>query len=161
VAPGQEKHPILQGIEPKSIFGTTDVYTVKPLPAGSEVLVLGEVTETLEPNSPGITGPKNNPMMPVAWTKPYIYPENGTPGRVFTTTMGGSEDLAHEGTRRLIVNGALWALRMDNRIPAKTEVSLVGTYKPTRFKAMKNEQWKPGKLPAAYDPLAVPASGER
>src|SRR5438128_849069 len=50
VAPGQEKHPILRGIKSGDVFGTTDVYTAAP-PAGSTILVLGEVTETLQPDS--------------------------------------------------------------------------------------------------------------
>src|SRR5215831_17001403 len=47
VAKGQEHNPILKGIEPGSIFGTTDVYTVNlPLPGDCTPIVLGEVTET-------------------------------------------------------------------------------------------------------------------
>ena len=58
----------------------------------------------------------------------------GVKGRAFATTMGASQDLAHEGTRRLVVNGALWALGMEDRIPEKTNVDLVGTYSPTPFR---------------------------
>jgi type 1 glutamine amidotransferase len=132
VAPGQEKHPIFRGIEPASIFGTTDVYTANP-PKESTILVLGEVTETLQPDSKAVSGKKNDPMMPVAWTKPYTV-DGGKDGRAFCTTMGASQDLAFEGTRRLIVNGSLWALGLEEKIPAKTNVELVGEYKPTPFK---------------------------
>lgn len=131
-APGQEKNPILRGIEPGSIFGTTDVYTANP-PKESTIVVLGEVTETLQPDSKAVAGKKNDPMMPVAWTKNYAG-ESGKAGRAFCTTMGASQDLQWEGTRRLIVNGCLWALKIEEKIPEKTNVDLVGEYKPTPFK---------------------------
>ena len=147
---GAEKHPILKGIAAADIFGTTDVYTVKlPLPGDSAPLVLGEVTETLKPDSKAVSGKKNDPMMPVAWTKTYKT-EGGKSARVFTTTMGASQDLQWEGTRRLIVNGCLWALGLEEKIPAKTTVDLVGEFKPTMFRFKKNEEWKPGKLPEEY-----------
>lgn len=132
IAPGQEKNPILRGIEPGAIFGTTDVYTANP-PKESVILVLGEVTETLKPDSKAVTGKKNEPMMPVAWTKSYAG-ESGKVGRAFCTTMGASEDFAYEGTRRLIVNACLWGLKIEEKIPEKTNVDLVGEYKPTPFK---------------------------
>lgn len=147
VATGEEKHPILKGIVPGSIFGTTDVYTVKsPLPGDSKVLVLGEVTETLMPDSKAVSGKKNEPMMPVAWTKTYKG-ESGNTARIFTTTMGCGEDFLYEGTRRMLVNGCYWALAMDDKIADKSKVDLVGEYKPTKFKAKKSEEWKPGVKP--------------
>jgi type 1 glutamine amidotransferase len=149
VAKGEEKNPILKGIEAGSIFGLSDVYTVKlPLPGDSKPLVLGEVTETLENNSKAVQGKKNDPMMPVAWTKTYKT-ESGKSARVFATTMGASRDLG-EGTRRLIVNGCLWAMGLEEKIPDKTNVELVGGFTPTMFKFKKNEEWKPGKLPEEY-----------
>src|SRR5439155_13046415 len=94
----QTNHPILRGIRDGDIFGTTDVYTVRlPLPGDSKPLVLGQVTETLKPDSKAVEGKKNDPMMPVAWTKTYSIAEGKT-GRVFTTTMGASQDLLSEGT---------------------------------------------------------------
>lgn len=133
IAPGQEGHGIVKGIEPGSIFGTSDVYTVKlPLPGDSLPLVLGEVTETLQPDSKAVAGKKNDPMMPVAWTKTYQLP-GGEKGRVFTTTLGASQDLQWEGTRRLIVNGCLWAAGLEDKIPAKTDVTVVGTFAPLMY----------------------------
>ena len=133
-AKGQESHPILRGIKEGDIFGTTDVYTVTlPLPGDSTPIVLGQVTQTLEADSKPVEGKKNAPMMPVAWTKTY-QGANGKSGRVFTTTMGASKDLAWEGTRRMIVNGCLWAAGLEDRIPEKTTVDIVGTYEATPFK---------------------------
>lgn len=142
------KHPILKGIKDGEIFGTTDVYTVTlPLPGDSTPLVLGEVTETLQPDSKAVAGKKNNPMMPVAWTK--TYKGNGdTTGRVFTTTMGASQDFGFEATRRMIVNACFWAVGLEDLIPEKTNVTIVGEFKPTPFRFKKAEEWKPGVKPA-------------
>jgi type 1 glutamine amidotransferase len=135
IAPGQEKHPILRGIKNGDIFGTTDVYTVHlPLPGDTTPLILGQVTETLQSDSKPVEGKKNDPMMPVAWTKTYKG-ESGKSARVFTTTMGASQDLLSEGTRRLLVNGCYWALGMDDKIPERSNVELVGEYQPLPFKA--------------------------
>lgn len=132
IAPGQEKNPILQGIKNGDIFGTTDVYTASP-PPDSTILVLGQVTETLQPDSKPVAGKKNGPMMPVAWTRMYKT-DSGKTGRAFCTTMGASQDFVYEGTRRLIVNGCLWAVGLEEKIPEKTNVDLVGEYHPTPFK---------------------------
>ena len=147
-AKGQEGHPILRGIKDGEIFGTTDVYTVTlPLPGGSTVLVFGEVTETLKPDSKAVSGKKNDPMMPVAWTRTYKG-ESGQSGRVFTTTMGASQDFGFEATRRVIVNACFWAAGLEEKIPDKTNVEIVGEFKPTPFHFKKNEEWKPGVKPA-------------
>lgn len=141
---GQEGHGILKGIDAGSIFGTTDVYTVKtPLPGDSVALVMGETTETLKPDSSAVSGKS---MMPVAWTKTYKS-ESGKTARVFTTTMGCSQDFEFEGTRRMSVNACYWALGLEAKIPAKSNVELVGTYKATPFRGKKNEEWKPGVKP--------------
>ena len=145
IAPGQEKHAILRGLTPGDIFGTTDVYTVK-LNADCTPLVLGEVTETLKSDSPAAVGKKNNPMMPVAWTKAYNT-ASGKPAKVFTTTMGASQDLEFAGTRRMIVNAAYWCVGLEGEITDKLNVDIVGEYKPTAFRFKKNAEWKPGNTP--------------
>jgi hypothetical protein len=129
----QVSHPILRGIRDGDIFGTTDVYGVRlPLPGDSTPLVLGQVTETLDSDSNPVEGKKNDPLMPVAWTKTY-QAANGKTARVFTTTMGASQDIQWEGTRRMLVNACFWALGMENAIPLKSNVAIVGEFKPTRF----------------------------
>lgn len=148
VADGQSEHPILRGIKAGDIFGTTDVYGVRlPLPGDSQPLVLGQVTETLKDDSQPVAGAKNNPMMPVAWTKSYTG-ASGKTARVFTTTMGASEDLLWEGTRRMIVNACYWAAGLEGKIPEKSKVDLVGDFKPLHFsfggykKGVKPEELK-------------------
>jgi hypothetical protein len=136
IAPGAKDHPILRGIADGDIWGPSDVYGVRlPLPGDSMPLVLGQVLEGMKPDSPVVTGEdakKNEPMMPVAWTKTYSV-DGGPKGLVFTTTMGAAIDLASEGMRRLLVNACYWATGLEAAIPAKSAVEIVGTYEPTAF----------------------------
>jgi type 1 glutamine amidotransferase len=142
------KHPILKGIADGEIFGTTDVYTVTlPLPGDSVPLVLGEVVDSLQPDGKPVPGKKNDPMMPVAWVKTFKGSAE-KPARVFNTTMGASQDFGFEATRRMIVNACFWAVGLEDKIPDKTNVEIVGTFTPTRFRFKGDKDWKPGTKPA-------------
>jgi hypothetical protein len=133
IAPGAEGHPILRGIRDGDIWGPTDVYRVRlPLPDDSKQLVLGQVLEGMSPTDRPVSGPQNDPMMPVAWVKTFTG-KAGKPARVFTTTVGASQDLLSEGTRRMLVNACYWAVGLEDRIPAYSDVALVGAYKPLPF----------------------------
>ena len=127
-AAGQESHPILRGIKSGEIWGPTDVYRVRlPLPADTQTLVLGAVLTGMNETDPPLEGAKNDPLMPVAWTR--------TQGRrVFTTTMGSSQDLLNGPFRRMMVNSVYWALKMEDRIDPRASVAIVGEYKPLPFK---------------------------
>jgi hypothetical protein len=104
-----------------------------PLPGDSKPLVLGQVVDSLKPNGKPVAGKKNDPMMPVAWVKTYKG-KNGEVGRVFTTTMGASRDLLHEGTRRMLVQACYWAIGMEDKIPEHgVQVDIVGAFKPRPF----------------------------
>jgi type 1 glutamine amidotransferase len=133
IAKGQENHPILRGIKDGDIWGPTDVYTVNlPLPGDSQPLVMGQVLKGMKFDDEPVEGKKNEPMMPVAWTKTYKS-ESGKTGRVFTTTMGSANDLLAEGTRRMLVNAVYWCVGLEDKIPEKSNVELVGKYEPSNF----------------------------
>ena len=133
LAPDARNHPILRGIADGDIWGPTDVYGVRlPLPGDSRPLVLGQVLAGMEPDAVPVEGKKNDPMMPVAWVKTYSV-DGGPSGRVFTTTMGAATDLASEGLRRLLVNACYWATGLEEAIPARAAVDLVGPFEPTPF----------------------------
>ncbi|MCS7315891.1 MAG: ThuA domain-containing protein [Bryobacterales bacterium] len=133
LVPDERGHPILRGIRDGDIWGPTDVYAVRlPLPGDSRALVLGQVLDGMTPQSPPAPGPVNDPMMPVAWVKSYRGAQ-GKVARVFTTTMGSSEDLLSEGFRRLLVNACYWALGMEDKIAPEADVRLVGDYRPRPF----------------------------
>ncbi len=158
VVPSEASNPILRGIKDGDIWGTTDVYTVKlPLLANCKPLVMGQVLTGMKPTDPP-AGPtedpktkqmvnKNDPMMPIVWTRDYTAP-NGKIGRVFTTTMGGamsgSHDWDSEGLRRLLVNATYWCIGLESKIPEKSNVEVVGITNPfkrgvTPGDAMKQE----------------------
>jgi hypothetical protein len=135
IAPGAEKSPILRGIHDGDVWGPTDVYGVTlPLPGDSKPLILGQVLQGMSPTDPPVEGKKNDPMMPVAWIKSYSV-KDGKTGKAFTTTMGASQDLQSEGLRRLLINACYWAVGLEDAIPAKADVALVGEYKPQPFKS--------------------------
>jgi hypothetical protein len=133
IAPGMNDHPVLRGIRDGDIWGPTDVYAVRlPLPGDSQPLVLGQVLSGMHPTDESAAGKQNDPTMPVAWIKTFTT-TSGKSARVFTTTMGASQDMASEGLRRLLVNACYWTLGMERQIDPKSSVELVGAYRPTPF----------------------------
>jgi len=130
INPEYKDHPILRGVE--DIWGPTDVYTVIHLTPESQVLVLGQVLEGMKPTDKPVSGPKNDPLMPLAWTRSFTGSQ-GRNSRVFCTTMGAAVDLQNEGFRRLLVNSCYWGLGLEDRIPSKSNVDIVGVYSPLNF----------------------------
>lgn len=128
--------PIAQGCD--GIWVKTDVYGVRlPLPGDCRPIIMGQVLDGMTPDAKPVDGPKNNPMMPVAWVKTYRG-VNGQTGRVFTTTMGSGEDMLCEPLRRLLVNASYWCLGMEDKIPDRADVALVGPYHPAPFHFFEN-----------------------
>jgi type 1 glutamine amidotransferase len=148
IAPGAKDHPIVRGIKDGDVWGPSDVYTVTlPLPEGCQPVILGQVLKGMKFDDPPVEGKKNDPMMPIVWTKTYKS-ESGKEGRVVTSTLGAATDFIAAGSRRMVVNAVYWAVGLEDKIPADgMKVDLVGDYDPTPFgfgKAVK------GKKPADY-----------
>lgn len=122
----EAKHPILTGIKDGDIWGPTDVYGANPLKPAT-ILVHGQVLKGMKSTDEPLPGKKNEPMMPVAWTREY------KGGRIFTTTMGASQDLEAAGSRRMLVNAALWCVGLEKEITPTLAVDIVGEYRATRF----------------------------
>ena len=100
---------------------TTDVYGIANLDQNAATILLrGAVTESLDPASKNLEGPKNNPMMPLAWLREYTAPNGTTKGKAFCTTLGASTDFADEDLRRLVVNASLHLT--GQKVPAKADV---------------------------------------
>jgi len=154
-APGAEDHPILRGIEDGAIWGPTDVYGVRlPLPGDSAPLVLGQVVARagaydendpffgMRPEDSEPIEAKNDPMMPIAWTKSYEIP-GGEQGKVFTTTMGSSTDFVNAPLRRLLVNSVYWALDLSDALPEDgAAVDLVGDFEPSAYNFHNAQYWR-------------------
>jgi hypothetical protein len=147
LAEGAKEHPILRGIADGDIWGPTDVYGVRlPLPGDSQPLVLGQVLKGMKPTDEPATSKQNDPMMPIAWVKSF-QSDSGKSARIFTTTMGASQDLLSEGVRRMLVNACYWGVGLEDKITAESDVSLVGEFKPTPFKF---DGYVKGKKPTDY-----------
>lgn len=124
IVAGMEDHPILKGV--KDIWGASDVYTITTLSGDSQPLVMGQVLMGMEPGSPPNPDKKT---MPVAWIKTYAG-ESGKTDRIFTTTMGHAEDFKNEGFRRLLVNACYWAMELEKKISAGSNVDFTAPYDP-------------------------------
>ena len=146
ITKGQEKHPILRGIKDGDIWGPSDVYGVRPLAATCKPIVMGQVLKGMKFDDEPLACKKNSPMMPLSWTNSHKG-KNGTVGRVFTTTMGAATDLVAEGSRRMMVNAAYWAVGREDKIPARSNVDIVGKFEPTQFGFKK---YKRGIMPSAH-----------
>jgi len=127
IAKGMENHPIVKGAD--DIWGESDVYGITTLTGDSKPLVMGQVLVGMNPNDKPNT---KKELVPVAWTKTYTG-DTGKTARVFTTTMGHSFDLNSEGFRRLLVNACYWGMEMEDKIPARSKVDLVGQYDPNKI----------------------------
>jgi len=108
IAKGMEQNPVVRGCA--DIWGPTDVYEVRlPLPDGCKPLLLGQVLEGMNPTDKPVAGPKNDPLLSVAWTKlprrhrsdrPRVYDHDGLRQRL--RERGAAPP---GGQRRLLVPG--------------------------------------------------------
>ena len=152
------KHETLKGVG--EIFGPTDVYGIKNLDQNAATILLrGAVTATLDPSSKNLEGPKNSPMMPLAWLREYTAPNGTTKGKAFCTTLGSSTDFADEDLRRLMVNASRHLTGL--KIPEKAEVGYIDPFQPTDYSAIDaKDYYKTLNLkPADYALGKSPATG--
>jgi len=125
VAKGQENNPIVRGCE--DIWGPSDVYSLTKLEGDCTPVIIGQVLKGMKPSD---EPSPNKKQVPVAWTKTFTG-DKGKASRVFTTTMGHASDLNSEGFRRLLVNASFWCLGMEDKIPDRAKVDIVGEYNPS------------------------------
>jgi hypothetical protein len=154
-------HPILRGVN--DVWGPTDVYAIDKLLPTDRVLLRGQVLAGMKPDSKPVEGAQNSPMMPLLWTRERPLPKgpDGWPKtqRIVTSTIGASVDLQSEDLRRAFVNSCYWALRMEDKIPEKSDVSCVGKYEPTFFGFGKGKKGvKPSELARGQE--AVPSTSK-
>ena len=121
----KKAHPILRGV--KDVWVQVGGYVGKP--TDGEVLTMAQPLDGMKPDSPADA---KKPPMPSEWTRTYKS-ASGKVGRVFTTLYGTSEDITNDGYRRLVVNGCLWALGMEDAIKADLAIAFVGPFKPNTF----------------------------
>ena len=145
INPSEANNVLLTGVS--DVWGPTDVYGIRELPAGSNVLLNGQVIDGMKPEDSAVDGEKNNPMMPLAWTRNWTNSQGGE-CPIFCTTMGSSTDFESADLRRLIVNAALQMTGMEDTISESSNVDYVDEFKPTQFGF---NAFQKGTTPRDYD----------
>lgn len=123
-AKGQENNPILNGV--KDIWGPSDVYGLTTLLGDCKPVLMGQPLVGMKPTDGPNTKKK---ALPVAWTKTFTG-TSGKAAKVFVTTMGHAGDFKCEDFRRMMVNACYWAVDMEDEIPARAKVDIIGEYDP-------------------------------
>jgi len=129
IDPANKDHPILRDVA--DVWGPTDVYGIQRLQPTDKVLLRGQVLKGMSPTDAAVAGPQNEPMMPLLWVRERATPRGEQ--RIVASTIGASVDFQSADLRRALVNACYWALRLEDRIPEKSEVDFVGEYAPTMF----------------------------
>ncbi len=127
IADAFKDQPIVRGVG--TIWGPSDVYGLTTLNGDCKPVIMGYTLSGMNPDDK--VNEKKKPL-PVAWIKSYTG-ESGKTDRIFTTTMGHAGDLKDENFRRLLVNACYWGMGMEDKIPAKADVTIVGEYNPNNI----------------------------
>ena len=127
IADAFKGQPIVRGID--TIWGPSDVYGLTTLNGDCIPVIMGYVLSGMSPDDK-VNGKKK--PLPVVWTKSYTG-ESGKTDRIFTTTMGHAGDLKDENFRRLLVNACYWGMGLEEKIPAKGDVTIIGEYNPNNI----------------------------
>jgi hypothetical protein len=151
ISPTAAAHPILRGVG--EVWGPTDVYTVRDLPPDALVLLEGEVLSGMASTDEPVADGRNAPRMPVAWLRERAIADGAGGGqgarsqRVVCMTIGAAVDFEDADLRRLFVNACYWAVGLEARIPARTDVATVGAYRPSMYGFGKHRRGvRPGDL---------------
>jgi hypothetical protein len=151
VEAANKEHPILRGV--KDVWGPTDVYAITHLLPTDTVLLRGQVLQGMKPTDAPVDGAQNSPMMPLFWCR-----ERATghgPQRIVGSTIGAAVDMQSADLRRAFVNAVYWGLKLEEKIDAASDVSIVGEFTPTFFGFGKGKQ---GVMPSAH---ALPGNGKQ
>lgn len=136
--PDAVDHPILTGVGSFPAAGidngepfahvVSGGYWADPL-APFDVLARGVVLNGMDPDA---EPDPSKERAPVAWTRTYDGAD-GAVGRVFTSTHGASEDLLHEGFRRMMVNATFWGAGLESAITDDLATDFVGPFHPATY----------------------------
>lgn len=127
IVPEQKNHVILTGVA-DMIYNYVGGYVAHP---GEDFTVLTNIQPLKSMDRDSSPDPEK-PAMASTWTRHYE-DADGDKHRVFHSTSGTAQDFLEEDYRRLIINGALWAMGMENAIRPDLEISFVGPYHPSDF----------------------------
>lgn len=159
LAKGHEQHPILRGV--RDVFGPTDVYAIGPLPEDADVLMHGAVVDGLGPDAKPVAGVRNEPMMPLIWTRERRLAEDRVQ-RIVCSTIGAASDFASEDLRRAFVNACYWATGREEALPERARADPVGVYAPSPFGFGRHRHGiTPAMLAIPAIPPVSPTTGNR
>lgn len=152
INPEFKNHPILRGVTPFRAYSW--LYHVEGggdhLSGNCQRLLFGKALKTGHEKELARYPIKS----PVAWTK-TAEGKSSLPGRVFFTTLGHPFDFKQEPMRKLALNGILWALGLEDRIPpggAKSDT--LGVYEPNN--SGFGNQFKAGRKPEPIGEASKP-----
>ena len=148
-----QEHPVLN--EVRRFDTSSDIYGIEHLDqSAATILFRGGVTVSLDPASPLVDGPVNDPMMPLAWLKSYPTPaatiasdDPKWTGRCFATTAGASVDFRDESLRRLLVNAVHHLAGLQ--VPTAADVRFVDQFDPSFYGFQSDEFWERRQLSVA------------
>ncbi len=138
IAEDNADHPVLRGVEP--FHARSWLYHSQTLLETATPLVIGNAVRGAEPGGENFSDPHV-----IAWVHHYEG-EHGT-SRVFFTTLGHPYDFKAESMRKLALNGILWALGLEDKIPDDgANAEFAADYEPNN--AGFGDKYKPGLKPA-------------
>lgn len=125
--PAQKENPILRGVNDHAYVQAGGY--VGEAAADFTVIANSQPMESMDPSSKVVD---SKPPMPCTWTREYTS-TSGKKGRVFHSTQGASEDMLDANYRRMVINGALWTMGLEDKIKADLNIDFVGPYQPSTF----------------------------
>ena len=127
-------HPVMRGVT--SPWAQCGGYWTDPMP-NSVILTHSQPLVSMEKDAD--PAPDKEPC-PGLWVRTYKS-KSGTEGRVMATTSGASEDILDDDFRRMMINGCIWAVGLEDKITADQDISFVGPFNPAtyRFKGFRQE----------------------
>jgi hypothetical protein len=153
-----EDHPLLRGVN--NIWGPSDVYGIRELPADATVIMRGQILSGMKPDSTPAEDKRNQPMMPLVWFRELGAPDRDEAQRILVTTMGAATDFETGDLTRLMVNGCFWCLGMEDSIKENLNSEPVEPFQPSPFgfntflkgKKPSDHKWTPQSDPQSSAP---------
>jgi hypothetical protein len=148
IIPEQKGHVILTGVKDNA-FCFAGGY----MGHAHEGFTVLTKTQPLVALKPDAAPDKTKPAVPSTWTRHYTA-KNGKRARVFHSTQGASEDILDASYRRMLINGILWSIGLEDKIAADLKIDFVGAYNPLPYtNAGHAQKVKPADLAGFKSPI--------
>ena len=132
--PGRAGPPDPPGIKDGDIWGPTDVYGVRlPLPGDSKPLVLGQVLDGMKPTDTPVAGQEERPDDADRLDEDLHRRARARPRASSRRRWGPRRTSRAKACAGCWSTPAYWAVGLEDKIPAKADVAIVGEYQPLPF----------------------------